>query len=79
MIEDEFLVGEALVGEAPEIAHIDLTIGRKNSAVGQAFIKSFASPTHGHTTILAVIRPNLPVKPSTLIVPKVTIRSLKDA
>ena len=79
MIEDEFLVGEALVGEAPEIAHIDLTIGRKNSAVGQAFIKSFASPTQGHTPILAVIRPNLPVKPSTLIVPKVTIRSLKDA
>ncbi len=79
MIEDEFLVGEALVGEEPEVAHIDLAIGRKSSAVGQAFLQSLAHPTQGHTPILAVIRPNLPVKPSTLIVPKVTIRSLEDA
>lgn len=79
MIEGEFLVGEALVGEEPELAHIDLAIGKKNGAIGQAFLNSLAHPTQGHTPILAVIRPNLPVKPSTLIVPKVTIRSLEDA
>lgn len=79
MIEGEFLVGEALVGEEPEIAHIDLAIGKKNSTVGQAFINSLAHPTRGHTPILAVIRPNLPVKPSTLVIPKVTIRNLEDA
>lgn len=79
MLEGEFLVGEALVGEEPEIAHIDLAIGKKNSTVGQAFINSLAHPTRGHTPILAVIRPNLPVKPSTLVVPKVTIRNLEDA
>lgn len=79
MIEGEFLVGEALVGEEPEIAHIDLAIGKKNSAIGQAFVNSLAQPRRGHTPILAVIRPNLPVKPSTLIVPKVTIRNLEDA
>ena len=78
MIE-EFRVGEALVGEEPEIAHIDLVIGRKSSTIGQAFVDSLAQPRQGHTPILAVIRPNLPVKPSTLIVPKVTIRSLEDA
>lgn len=79
MIEDEFLVGEALVGEEPEVAHIDLVIGRKDGVVGQALVNSLAHPTQGHTPILAVIRPNLPVKPPTLIVPKVTIRSLEDA
>ncbi|MFQ6137456.1 MAG: bifunctional 5,6,7,8-tetrahydromethanopterin hydro-lyase/3-hexulose-6-phosphate synthase [Candidatus Hydrothermarchaeales archaeon] len=79
MTEGEFLVGEALVGEEPEIAHIDLAIGKKNSAIGQAFVNSLAQPRRGHTPILAVIRPNLPVKPSTLIVPKVTIRNLEDA
>ncbi|KXB09404.1 bifunctional formaldehyde-activating protein/3-hexulose-6-phosphate synthase, partial [candidate division MSBL1 archaeon SCGC-AAA833K04] len=46
---------------------------------GQAFMDSLAQPRQGHTPILAVIRPNLPVKPSTLILPKVTIRSLEDA
>ena len=77
--EDEFLVGEALVGKEPEVAHIDLVIGRKNSVIGRAFVNSLAHPTQGHTPMLAVIRPNLPVKPSTLVVPKVTVRSLEDA
>lgn len=79
MIEDDFLVGEALVGEEPEIAHIDLLIGRKDGRVGQAFAVSLAQPRMGHTPILAVVRPNLPVKPTTLIVPKVTIRDLEGA
>ena len=79
MIDEEFSVGEALVGEEPEIAHIDLIIGRKSGAVGSAFASSMAQPKQGHTPILGVIRPNLPVKPATLIVPKVTIGSLEDA
>jgi bifunctional enzyme Fae/Hps len=79
MIDDEFLVGEALVGEEPEVAHIDLIVGRKGGTVGKAFANSMAQPRQGHTPILGVIRPNLPTKPSTLIVPKVTIRNLEDA
>jgi len=75
----DFFVGEALVGEEPEVAHIDLIVGKKNSSVGIAFANSIAQPRIGHTPILGVIRPNLPTKPSTLIVPKVTIRNLEDA
>jgi len=79
MIDGGFLVGEALVGEEPEIAHIDLIIGSKKDAAGIAFATSFAQPRQGHTPILAVVRPNLPTKPSTLLVPKVSIRNLEDA
>ncbi|MCP8320326.1 MAG: bifunctional 5,6,7,8-tetrahydromethanopterin hydro-lyase/3-hexulose-6-phosphate synthase [archaeon] len=75
----DFFVGEALIGEEPEIAHIDLIIGKKDSSAGIAFANSIAQPRIGHTPILGVIRPNLPTKPSTLIVPKVTIRNLEDA
>lgn len=75
----DFFVGEALIGEEPEVAHIDLIIGKKNSSVGIAFANSISQPRIGHTPILGVIRPNLPTKPSTLIVPKVTIRDLEDA
>ncbi|MDD1717481.1 MAG: formaldehyde-activating enzyme, partial [Methanoregulaceae archaeon] len=32
-----YLVGEALVGEGPELAHIDLIIGDKEGPVGAAF------------------------------------------
>lgn len=79
MIDQEFLVGEALVGEPPEVAHIDLIIGKKNGPIGLSFANSLAQPRMGHTPILAVVRPNLPVKPATLIVPKVTIRDLEGA
>jgi len=72
-------VGEALVGEEPEIAHIDLIIGSKRSAVGTAFASALAQPRQAHTPILGVIRPNLPTKPATLVVPKVSIRNLADA
>lgn len=79
MSEVEFYVGEALIGSGYEVAHVDLVIGSKNGPVGQAFANALASPRRGHTPMLAVIRPNLPPKPSTLIVPKVTVNSMEDA
>jgi bifunctional enzyme Fae/Hps len=72
-------IGEALVGDGLEVAHIDLIIGEKESPVGHAFANSLAQPSYGHTPMLGVIRPNLPSKPATLIVPKVTVRGFKDA
>ncbi len=79
MTDQGFAIGEALIGEEPEIAHIDLMVGLKTGPVGQAFANSLAQPRMGHTPILAVVRPNLPVKPATLIVPKVTLRDLEGA
>jgi 5,6,7,8-tetrahydromethanopterin hydro-lyase len=76
---DRVLVGEALVGEGHEIAHIDLVIGRKGSSVEQAFVNALASPAVGHTPLLAVLEPNLPAKPATLMVNKVTIKGADQA
>jgi len=73
-----FLIGESLVGEGNEVAHIDLMIGDKNGPVGQAFATGMTSLSAGHTPLLAVIRPNLPPKPQTLIVPKVTVKNMED-
>ncbi len=74
-----FLIGEALVGEGNEVAHIDLLIGDKDGPVGQAFAVGLSNLSYGHTPLLAVIRPNLPPKPFTLIVPKVTVRNMEEA
>jgi 5,6,7,8-tetrahydromethanopterin hydro-lyase len=73
------LVGEALVGEGNEIAHIDLLIGTKNGPVGAAFANALATQSHGHTNLLAVLTPNLAVKPSTVMITKVTIKGMKQA
>ena len=76
---EKALIGEALVGEGPEVAHIDLVIGRKGSTVEQAFVTALASPRMGHTPLLAVLEPNLIPKPATLMVNKVTITNASQA
>ncbi len=72
-------VGEALIGEGNEIAHIDLLIGSKDGPVGQAFANALARQSEGHTNLLAVLTPNLAVKPATVLVTKVTIKGMKQA
>jgi len=73
-----YLIGEALIGEGNEVAHIDLLMGDKTGPVGDAFANGMCNLSSGHTPLLAVIRPNLPPKPHTLLVPKVTIKNTED-
>jgi formaldehyde-activating enzyme len=72
-------VGEALAGQGAEVAHIDLLMGKKDGPLGEAFAKAKATPTPGHEPLLAILEPNLAVKPVTLIVPTVTITSMRQA
>jgi len=74
-----YLIGEALLGEGNELAHVDLLIGDKDGPVGNAFANGLSNLSAGHTPLLAVIRPNLPSKPHTLLVPKVTVKNMEDA
>ena len=72
-------IGEALIGDGNELAHVDLMIGDKEGPVGNAFANALANLSVGHTPLLTVIRPNLMTKPATAIVPKVTVGNLEDA
>ena len=72
-------VGEALSGDGNEIAHIDLLIGNKAGPVGVAFANALANQSEGHTNLLAVLTPNLAVKPATVLITKVTIKGMKQA
>jgi len=72
-------IGEGLVGEGDEVAHIDLLIGSKDGPVGNAFANALARQSAGHTNLLAVLAPNLAVKPATVMVTKVTIKGMKQA
>ena len=72
-------VSEALAGQDAEVAHIDLVMGSKAGPVGDAFARAKATPTLGHEPLIAILEPNLSVKPVTLIVPTVTIRNMRQA
>lgn len=75
----EFRVGEALIGEGFEVAHVDLIIGTKDSPAGTAFANALATLSAGHTPLLAVLRPNLITKPPAVIIPKVTVKDMSQA
>src|SRR4051812_21996215 len=72
-------IGEALVGEGNEIAHIDLLIGDKTGPVGVAFATALAHQSAGHSNLLAVLTPNLLAKPATVLITKVTIKGMTQA
>ncbi len=67
-------VGESLVGDGNEIAHIDLLMGPRGSAAESAFAHSLSNNKDGFTSL-----PNLQCKPNTLLFNKVTIKGAKQA
>ena len=75
----KLLVGESLVGDGNEVAHIDLIIGPRGSAAETAFANALTNNKDGFTSLLAVLAPNLAVKPSTILFNKVTIKGAKQA
>ena len=76
---NKVLVGESLVGDGNEIAHIDLIMGPRGSAAEAAFCNALTNNKDGFTTLLALIAPNLPCKPNTVLYNKVTIKGAKQA
>jgi len=75
----DYFLGESLVGDGNEVAHIDLIIGSKTGPAGTAFCHALTNNKDGFTTLLAVVAPNLPAKPDTILFNKVTIKGAKQA
>jgi 5,6,7,8-tetrahydromethanopterin hydro-lyase len=72
-------VGESLVGDGNEVAHIDVIIGPRGSAAETAFANCLTNNKDGFTSLLALVAPNLMVKPATVMFNKVTIKGSKQA
>lgn len=75
----DYFLGESLVGDGNEVAHIDLIIGSKTGPAGTAFCNALTNNKDGFTSLLAVVTPNLPAKPDTILFNKVTIKGAKQA
>ncbi|MDF9392402.1 MULTISPECIES: formaldehyde-activating enzyme [Methylococcus] len=76
---DRVLVGEALVGEGNELAHIDLIMGPRGSAAEVAFCTALTNQKRGDNALLALVAPNLMAKPATVMFNKVEIKNEKQA
>lgn len=76
---DRVMVGEALVGEGNEVAHIDLILGPRGSPAEIAFCNALTNQKRGDNALLALVAPNLPAKPATILFNKVEIKNEKQA
>jgi 4-hydroxy-tetrahydrodipicolinate synthase len=72
-------VGESLVGDRAELAHIDLLIGKKDGPVGEAYARALTHPAKGREGLQVILEPNMQVKPATIMIPTVKITSLRHA
>src|SRR6059058_1543051 len=76
---NKLMVGESLVGDGNEVAHVDLIMGPRGSAAETAFANALVNNKEGFTSLLAVVAPNLLAKPATVMFNKVTIKGAKQA
>jgi 5,6,7,8-tetrahydromethanopterin hydro-lyase len=76
---NQLCVGESLIGDGNEVAHIDLIMGPRGSAAETAFANCLTNNKDGFTSLLAVVAPNLLCKPATVLFNKVTIKGAKQA
>jgi len=58
---------------------VNTVLGRKGGPVETAWATALATPRQGHIPFVAVLRPNVPVKPATLFVNKADIRGERHA
>jgi 5,6,7,8-tetrahydromethanopterin hydro-lyase len=76
---DRVVFGEALVGDGKEVAHIDLIMGPRGTPAESAFCNALTNQKRGDNALLALIAPNLPCKPATVMFNKVEIKDAKQA
>ncbi|MFX0147446.1 MAG: 4-hydroxy-tetrahydrodipicolinate synthase [Candidatus Hodarchaeota archaeon] len=72
-------VGESLVGDRVEVAHIDILIGKKDGPVGNAYAQALTNPEEGREGLQVILEPNMQIKPSTIMIPTVRPTSLRHA
>lgn len=72
-------VGESLVGDRVELAHVDLLIGMKDGPVGDGYARALTHPAKGKEGLQVILEPNMQVKPATVMIPTVKVTSLRHA
>jgi 5,6,7,8-tetrahydromethanopterin hydro-lyase len=66
-------IGEAWSGEVPNGSHINVVVARRGSQTAAALAVALASPRPGHVPFLACLEPGTLVRPTTIVVNKVTL------
>ncbi|MGY5856487.1 MAG: 4-hydroxy-tetrahydrodipicolinate synthase [Candidatus Thorarchaeota archaeon] len=85
----EFLKGQGItLGHSAELivnsasndmVSVGVVAGPKTGSIGHAFVRLLTNPKIGHEALTVILEPNLPVKPSSLMLPTRQIQSMRQA
>ncbi len=68
-------IGEAWSGAVPNGSHVNVVVARRGSPTAAALAGALSSPRPGHLPFLACLEPGTLVRPTTIVVNKVTLGS----
>lgn len=72
-------VGSGTAGEGLNKVQLDLIAGRKGTPLGDAYALQLTYPLHGREALTTILEPGLTVRPSTLLLPTLPQKNLRQA
>ena len=72
-------LGSGTAGEGLNRVQLDLIGGRKETPLGDAYALQLTYPLHGREALTAILEPGLTVRPSTLLLPTLPQKNLRQA
>lgn len=72
LLDGKVRIAESFVSLGPNAAHINVMLG-SNAALGATWAATLGSPRAGHAPFMAILEPNRPVSPPTVIVNKAAV------
>jgi 4-hydroxy-tetrahydrodipicolinate synthase len=72
-------VGSGVAGEGLNRVQIDLIAGGKETPLGDAYALQLTYPLHGREALTTILEPALTVRPSTLLLPALPQKNLRQA
>jgi 4-hydroxy-tetrahydrodipicolinate synthase len=77
--EHNLRVGTGMAGEGLNAVQIDLIAGSKTTPLGDAYALQLTHPLHGREALTTILEPGLTVQPSTLLLPTLEQKNLRQA
>jgi len=62
-----------------ETVSVGIAYGPKDSLLGRVFVKLLTTPKIGHEALTVILEPNLPIKPSSIMMPIKKIKTMRQA
>jgi len=72
-------IGTGLAGEGLDKVQVDLIAGLKTTPLGEAYALQLTYPLHGREALTTILEPGLTVRPSTLLLPTLEQKNLRQA